>query len=529
MRLTNILSRSVVFLVFFPFLNFAQIPAFPGAEGFGVATPGGRGGRVIEVTNTNDSGSGSFRAACEASGPRIVVFKVGGTITLQSAIKITEPYITIAGQSAPGGGICLRSNDNGETTLTLKTHDIVLRYVRIRPGPGGESDGLAIQTEEAHDIIIDHCSITWGVDESASIYTGDANKKVKNITYQWNIISDALDCSTHGEGCHSKGFLLQYCDKISVHHNLFANNGARSPMILSGEIDLRNNVIYNWGGSAVKIENRHGDVFMNYIKNYIAPGEDSDMSENGIQVKTDGISMYLKDNIAEHVRPDHTFPEDAIVNYREPATLVSSPYNYPFVTTTSANQAYEDVLENAGATLPQRDSADLGTVDGVRNRTGRIIDNPADVGGYPNLNTGTAPLDSDSDGMPDAWETDQGLNPNDASDGSSDQNGDGYTNVEEYLNSLVSESPTLSSDNCKGCEKDNLTIYPNPTDNELHFSINSKDIDLIEVYDIQGKRIYFSESVENIFNIPTDFWNSGTYVVKLSAGDTFFLRKIIKK
>ena len=447
-----------------------QLPAFPGAEGFGAATPGGRGGTVIEVTNLNDDGEGSLRAACEASGPRIVVFRVSGTIDLQSTIKVTSPYLTIAGQSAPGGGICLRSE--GTTTMTLKTHDVVLRYLRIRPGPGGESDGLAIQTQEAHDIIVDHCSITWGVDESASMYTGDEDEKIKNVTFQWCIISDALDCSTHSEGCHSKGLLLQYCDKLSVHHNLFANNGARNPMILSGEIDVVNNVVYNWGGSAVKIENRHGDVFMNYVKNYLAPGEDSDQSENGIQVKTSGIFMYLNDNLAEHVRPDNSFPEDAIVNYRvagEP--LVATRYDYPSVTTTTASQAYEDVLAYSGATLPTRDAADQRTVQGVRDRTGRIIDDPSEVGGYPALATVPPPADADADGMPDRWEIDNDLDPDDASDASLDANGDGYTNVEEYLNALVEEpQPTTDChgtvggsayrDECGVCVGDSTGLLP---------------------------------------------------------------------
>ncbi len=447
----NFYFRTACLIAVFSFMaafSHAQIPAFPGAEGFGASTPGGRGGQVIKVTNTNDDGPGSFREACETSGPRIVVFTVGGTITLRSTIKVTEPYLTIAGQTAPGGGICLRSNENGKTTLTLKTHDIIIRHIRIRPGPGGESDGLAIQTEDAHDIIIDHCSITWGVDESSSFYTGDVTEKIKNVTYQWCIISDALDCSTHEEGCHSKGLLLQYCDKISVHHNLFANNGGRSPMILSGEMDVVNNVVYNWGGSVVKIENRHGDVFLNYVKNYLVPGADSDMSENGIQVKTSGIHIYLEDNIAEHVRPDHSYAEDAIVNYREPATLVSSRYNYPAVTTVSAAQAYQDVLDFSGARLPAIDIADQNTVAGVRNRTGRIIDHPDDVGGYPNLATGTAPTDTDSDGMPDSWETENGLNPNDSSDANGDDDGDGYTNIEAYINSLTN-TPVPIND-CNG-------------------------------------------------------------------------------
>lgn len=418
----------------------AQLPAFPGAEGFGATTPGGRGGRVIAVTNLNDSGAGSLRAALEASGPRIVVFRVSGTIELASSIDIRDPHVTVAGQTAPGDGIALKSP--GSTALRVKTHDVVLRYLRIRPGPGGESDGLAIQTAEARDIIVDHCSITWGVDESVSLYTGDASARIEDVTFQYNIIADALDCSTHSEGCHSKGLLLQYSDRVTLHHNLFANNGARSPMLLSGRTDAVNNVVYNWGGSAVKIENRHGDVSLNYVGNYIAPGEDSDITENGLQVKTAGVFLWLDGNIAEHSRPDDSYPEDAIVNYRaEPEPLAASRFDAPAVTTTSAAEAYEAVLAGAGATLPARDRADANTVAGVRNRTGRIIDHPDDVGGYPVLESAPAPADADGDGMPDTWETDRGLDPDDAADGALDRDGDGYTNVEEYINGLVGDGP----------------------------------------------------------------------------------------
>ena len=425
----------------------AQLPAFPGAEGFGAATLGGRGGRVIAVTNLDDSGEGSLRAALEASGPRIVVFRVSGTIALASTIKVEDPYLTVAGQTAPGGGICLRSP--GTTALAIKTHDVVLRYLRIRPGPGGESDGLAIQTGEAHDIVVDHCSITWGVDESASMYSGDVDQKIERVTFQYNLIADALDCSTHGEGCHSKGLLLQYCDGVTLHHNLFANNGGRNPMLLSGRTDAVNNVIYNWGGSAVKIENRHGDVFLNYVGNYIAPGADSDMTENGLQVKTEGIYLWLDGNLAEHVRPDESYPEDAVVNYRAAAeALAAARFDYPAVTTTSAAEAYEAVLAEAGATLPARDRADANTVAGVRDRTGRIIDHPDDVGGYPTLATATPPADGDGDGMPDAWETARGLDPADAADGPADRDGDGYTNVEEYINGLVGDAP--ATPDCHG-------------------------------------------------------------------------------
>lgn len=415
----------------------AEPVAFPGAEGFGAISQGGRGGKVIKVTNLNDSGPGSFRAAVEQKGIRTVVFEVGGTIPVRSSINIKDPFITIAGQTAPGGGIALRNDGNTSATLKIQTHDVIIRFLRIRPGPGGNADGLALSTGEAGRIIIDHCSLTWGVDETVSMYTGDVNKKIKDVTFQWSIISDALDCSTHEEGCHSKGLLIQYADRVTVHHNLFANNGARSPMILSGDIEVSNNVTYNWGGSAVKIENRHGDVNLNHVANYFETGVDSDVTENGIQVKTPGITMFLKDNYANHVRPNNSYPEDAIVNYREQATLMKRRFDFPELTLTSAQQAYEDVLKQAGATLPQRDRVDNDIVAKVRAKTSRLVDDPSDVGGYPNLAAGSAPKDSDNDGMPDSWEEQYGFDKNDASDRNNDSDGDGYTNLEEYLNDIT--------------------------------------------------------------------------------------------
>ena len=491
----SIIVFSVCCFIYFDALS--QLPAFPGAQGFGANTPGGRGGRVIAVTNLNDSGPGSFRAACEASGRRIVVFRVGGTITLDSKVKIESPYITIAGQSAPGGGICLRTV-NDETPLSVKTHDVVMRYIRIRAGSGvtpegsDTKDAFEMKSKDAHDIVIDHCSFTWGVDETVSTYSSDGGK-VRNVTLQYNIIADGLDCNTHIEGCHSKGLILQYAERFSMHHNLFANNGARSPLILSGEMDLVNNVVYNWKGSAVKIENRYGDVFLNYVNNYLIPGEDSDLTEYGVQVKTAGVNLYLKGNIATHTRPNNSYPEDAIVNYRKPATVVNNRYNFPAITTTSALQAYEDVLNNVGANLPKIDRVDRDIINGVSNKTGRIIDYPSDVGGYPFLAKGTPPADRDQDGMPDQWEVAQGLNPNDATDGNEDQDGDGYTNIEEYLNGLTGNNNSEPRDcngdiggsayfdDCGICVGGNTNLTPcDPGIQEVTFAIAFKKDDAEE-------------------------------------------------
>lgn len=446
-------------------IGFSQIPAFPGAEGFGSTTPGGRGGRIILVTNLNDSGPGSFRDAVTQSGPRIVIFRIGGTITTESKIKIENPYLTIAGQTTPGGGIAIRTNGGDFAPIKIKTHDIIMRHVRLRPGPGGDNlaDALTISGEDAHSMIFDHCSFTWGVDETISTYTGDPNQFVRNLTFQWSIISDALDCSTHHEGCHSKGLLLQYAENISMHHNLFANNGARSPMILSGAHDVVNNVVHNFGGSAVKIENRYGEVHLNYVGNYIEPGPDSDPTENGIQVKTPGIFLYLKDNYASHVRPNNSYPEEAIVNFREPGTLVDSRYDFPVIATSDPQTAYEQVLNFSGATVPQRDRVDIDIVKKVRDKTSRIIDDPSDVGGYPFLESGTPPVDSDSDGMPDAWEFSHGLDPNNPDDGPMDKDSDGYTNVEEYLNSLAAPGPISPTPTSIPLPTITSSLTPSPT------------------------------------------------------------------
>ncbi len=441
---------STILSISAPSDGYAQIPAFPGAEGFAAYTQGGRGGKVILVTNLNDSGAGSFRNAVEQSGPRIVVFKVSGTINVKSSIDIEDPFITIAGQTAPGDGIALRNDGNTSATLKIKTHDVVIRHLRVRPGPGGEADGLALQGKDTYNIMVDHSSFSWGVDETVSFYTGDKDKKIHNVTFQDSIISDALDCSTHGEGCHSKGLLIQYADKVSVLRTLFANNGGRNPMILSGDIEVSNNVIYNWGGSAVKMENRHGDVRLNFVSNYLEPGKDSDMSENGIQVKTSGIKLHLKDNYASHVRPDNSYPEDAIVNYRASAQTVSKRFDFPAVNIMTPQQTYQTVLENSGATLPKRDRVDEKIVASVKNKTGRLIDSPKDVGGYPELKTYNVPKDSDNDGMPDDWEDANNLNKNDPSDSSRDKDNDGYTNIEEYINSLganVTTEPSGGTDN----------------------------------------------------------------------------------
>ncbi|UCE87085.1 MAG: pectate lyase [Deltaproteobacteria bacterium] len=431
------------------------LPAFPGAEGFGADTPGGRGGRVIEVTNLNDAGPGSFRAAAEASGPRIVVFRIGGTIELDSRIDIEHPYITIAGQTAPGGGITLKNGPNNpKAALRIATHDVVMRFIRSRPGShladGGTLDALTIATSSAEvfNVIVDHGSFSWATDEVVNVWY-DAH----DITIQWSIISEALDCATHPEGCHGMGMLLgsEGSRDMSIHHNLFAHNRQRNPRIKTvGTVDVVNNLVYNpgfgdgWRAPSLIDNNFWAIVPANYVNNYLRPGPSSSAPKWYIDVN---------DAVAEIFARGNDVP-DRLINPEFEDMLVASRHAAPPITTLDAADTHFAVLEHAGASLAlacggtpilRRDAVDARIVNEVLTNTGSIIDDPSEVGGWPELEAGTPCDDSDHDGMPDAFEILHRFDPQDPSDGPLDADGDGYTNVEEFLNSVqvVPEPGTL--------------------------------------------------------------------------------------
>lgn len=425
-------------------------PAFPGAEGYGANAIGGRGGRVIEVTTLDDSGPGSLRAAIEAQGPRIVVFRVAGTIELLTPLIIKNPYITIAGQSAPGGGIALKSHNMDDAPLEISTQHVVVRYLRVRPGPmstlSHNVDALIIAREARH-IMIDHCSFSWATDENISIWYN-----ARNITIQWSIISEALLNSTHDAGPQSYGLLIgDQTTDISIHHNLMAHNHRRNPRATGGNIDIINNLIYNAGATPSRlfgdaVEGNPMGGYYNYIGNFIKPGPSSEFDfEVKLDVLNGGVlSAFLAQNIAPH-RPDNTQAEQSIVHPDGRRFMANVRWPGPFTTITPAQTAYDQVLADAGATLPVRDDADRRLVDEVRSGGGRIIDDPQDVGGWPTLSPGVAAADSDHDGMPDEWETANGLLPTDATDGPIDSDGDGYSNVEEFLNSTDPHSAPPTS------------------------------------------------------------------------------------
>jgi pectate lyase len=414
------------------------LPSFPGAEGFGSRTPGGRGGEVYTVTNLNDSGAGSFREAVSKSN-RTVVFAVSGTIDLQSNLLITQPNITVAGQTAPGDGICTRYYTFG----VQNTHDVIVRFIKCRLGDkfAQESDALDINNG-CHDIIFDHCSASWSVDECLSTSGND-----QNLTIQWCLIAEGLNHSVHTKGDHGYGSLARANGPVSWYHNLWAHNNSRNPRLgdqynagTHPQFDVRNNVIYDYGSNATGLT--QGFFNVNYVGNYIKPGPSS-TGKTPIHMGPDStISFFLDQNIFEG-HDDFTRDNSKFIDNRElagkpVATTAPKPFADPFplvpVNTTTAEDAYKQVLATVGACLPARDKADAQLVDEVKKGTGKIIDSQNDVGGWPELKSQPAPLDSDHDGMPDAWEIAHGLNPNDPADANADPDKDGYTNLEEYLN-----------------------------------------------------------------------------------------------
>jgi hypothetical protein len=462
----------------------ADIPAFPGAEGGGKYAFGGRGGRVIVVTNLNDDGPGSLREACEQGGARIIVFNVAGIIRLKTPLIVRAPYITIAGQTAPGDGICIA----GET-VWINTHDVIIRYMRFRRGETnvGRRDD-AIGGNPVGNIMIDHVSASWGLDENMSMYrhmyndsTGKTEEKLGtvNITIQNSIFSECLDTWNHAFGSTLGG------ENCTFLRNLWADNAGRNPSIgWNGVFNFVNNVVFNW----VHRSTDGGDytAMYNIINNYYKPGPATPKTEPiGYRIlkPESGRSKlkyhvygraYVAGNIVEgndRVTKDNwdggvQIEEMANAGEYKDAMKWNKPLPMPEVTILPTMEAYNYVLANAGATLPKRDPVDTRIVQQVK--TGKIdyipnvplpktqfkhrrlpidsykigiITDPVQVGGYPQYK-GAAYKDSDNDGMPDDYEIKHGLNPKNAADAAALTRG-GYSNIEVYLNEVASAGSKL--------------------------------------------------------------------------------------
>lgn len=433
-----------------------SLKAFPGAVGFGQMAKGGRGGRVIKVTNLNDSGDGSLRSAIDATGPRTVVFEISGTIVLESGLLVKNSFVTIAGQTAPGQGIQLKVAPTANfAALTIGTEDntttdVVVRYLKVRPGPGRQDsvNGDGIQVLGGERIIIDHCSIAWGTDEVFSTWYGP-----KNVTLQNSIIAEGLYESVHKKGIHSMGNLIgDRSERISIHGNLMISNSQRNPLInaRNGLFEVTNNVIYNWRYfGAVFSSQGSGEerIEVNLINNFFKAGPETRLNRYEIQMgKAPFSNLYLKGNLSPRRTTqdqDEWLGVGLSSSFEEPAPREGlqspRPFQTPLAsgkTLLSAEDAYKAVLKNVGANVPYRDTVDQRLINDVVKGTGKSIDHPDEVGGWPQLQTAKPPRDSDGDGMPDEWEKSTGLDPR-GNDGAQDKNGDGYTNLENYLNQLA--------------------------------------------------------------------------------------------
>jgi hypothetical protein len=428
--------------------------AFPGAEGFGRFAKGGRGGDVYHVTSLNDDGAGSLRDAIRsADGPRTIVFDLSGTIELKTRLVVNKSFLTIAGQTAPGDGICLKD----QMFEIKKSSHLVVRYLRIRLGDKNKrppSSPDCVNTEDINHVIFDHLSVSWGIDGNHDLRRGG------NFTLQWSIYSEALNHSLHEKGSHAMlASFRDLTDSISLHHNLLASSRERHPTLGGSPrtnpaaiVDFRDNVVYNLKGAT-----NLGNCRINIINNVYRPGPDTAKDHKPLATKFENegaLRVFLAGNVFQG-QPALTADNDRAIDFdrwtqgsyrrttlEEIRAAAAFDVGKAAPRFESATDAYERILRSAGASK-RRDAADERLVQGVRDTTHRMINSQDEVGGWPRLASEPALQDTDQDGMPDDWERAHGLDAADPTDRNGDRENDGYTSLEEYLNSLC--TPATSS------------------------------------------------------------------------------------
>lgn len=438
--------------------------AFPGAEGFGNKTTGGRGGRVLFVTNLNDSGPGSFRKAVETVGARYVLFKISGNIELKSRLNITNGNLTIAAQTAPGEGITIK-----DYPVVIDADNVIIRYMRFRLGDETQQEADALEARFHKDIILDHCSFSWATDETLTMYANE------NTTVQWSFITESLRNSVHEKGAHGYGGIWGG-KKASFHHNLLAHHDSRNPRFgeeagkafaLTDLVDYRNNVVYNWWGNSA-----YGGEAMNVnmVNNYYKPGPVTTKSTRIISIdknKNEGAEIYniwgkfyidgnyvegspqaTGDNWKYGVYNQFHHSYGSVTDFEKEEMRALEPHDIENnVSTHSAEEAYDKILAYGGASLV-RDKVDERISEEVKTGTYTyeasngsglgIIDSQSDVGGWPELSSEEPPLDTSGDGMPDEWKEEKGLDPEENNPNARDLS-TAYDNVEVYINSLVKD------------------------------------------------------------------------------------------
>ena len=465
MRKNYIILIPSIFLILITRVLWAQsdLPAFPGAEGYGKYTTGGRGGKVIYVTNLEDNTSpGSLRYAIRQNGARTIVFAVSGTIRLNSNLNIKNGDITIAGQSAPGDGICLR-----DYPVVVEADNVIIRYMRFRMGDEAAQENDTFWGRNHSDIIIDHCTMSWSTDECASFYDNS------NFTMQWCLLSESLRISVHEKGTHGYGGIWGG-QKASFHHNLLAHHDSRNPRFCGSRysnkaneelVDFRNNVLFNWGANtAYAAEGGSYNLINNYYKAGPASSNTSRIiqaySDNGTNNQAAGIygKFYISGNVLTASLSTTNNNWNGLNMHSTFATYapgvtpddlkLTTEVMPPEITTHTAEDAYKQVLKYAGASL-KRDAVDTRIItevtsgvptypDGGNGSTNGIIDTQDAVGGWPELSSTEAPEDTDEDGIPDAWENANALDSTDPDDAQLITVDNEYPNLEVYLNSLVS-------------------------------------------------------------------------------------------
>lgn len=453
------------------------LTAFPGAEGAGKWTAGGRGGRVIAVTNLKDAGPGSLRAAVEAAGRRTVVFRVGGTIFLKSPLRVRQPFLTLAGQTAPGGGITVAGHE-----FRIEAGEVIARYLRFRPGDVSGRDVDAVSVVKGRNIILDHLSASWGVDETLSV-----GPDASEVTVQWCLISESLHRSVHSSGePHGKGSLLRgrHGARLSFHHNLYAHHADRAPMVqgldpaaqdpLGVRLDFRNNVIYDWGSVAEGWEaaganrNREAAARCNFVNNAYLTGPGTAPGWLPVpQFPFYAYRYWAFEELSTHARahwsgntcdgqpwknndgqPDPTWMVSVPASVAGVYFLAQpAPFENAELPAVTADEAVLRVLAGVGASRVS-DAVDLRVLNQVLTRGGDLIDSQNDVGGWPALAGGPAPPDRDRDGLPDAWEREHDLKPGKADSGK--RAPDGRTWLEHYHEQLLDPEALSLSVTCEG-------------------------------------------------------------------------------
>lgn len=506
MRTYTCIASALVFSCWAAALLAGQAvpPAFPGAQGYGAEAVGGRGGKVIEVTNLRDRGPGSFRAAITSEGRRIVVFHVGGVIELESRIDVAHPYVTVAGQTAPGGGITLKGTAaSGGQMLRIRTHDVILRYLRIRSGahgqPGRGQVNISLDPREAdrgrygdvYNVMLDHVSVSWSLDENIGIHRNVPEEKpdqwrdspkIFNVSVQRCLIAEGL--YPHSTGIQAGGERIarsgrqiynggQGVANLSIHRNLFANTSHRNPALGCASARAVNNVMYNWSS---KCAETHDAIAVDWIGNCFKPGPLSDprrlivhnaFFKGSPQYRFAPPSIYMTNNlnVGDPKQADwdmyniHYEDKPLPAEYRCDKPLAGAKYP---VAVISPEKAFESVLADVGANarlsaegewVANWDAVDRRVLEDVRLGRGRgtlhegnrvHYTHPDQMGGYPKIEPGDPYEDADHDGMADVWERKHNLDPHDVSDGNGDSDRDGYTNLEEFLNGT---EPTMKEEN----------------------------------------------------------------------------------